>query len=185
LRIEQVRTAPGDAERFFEIVDGKRRPIPPPSVLAAVTATRLASMLGNFAELHQIGEAVAHAPFLLREAGDNCRMPDVAFVAYQRWPKDRPMSLTDEWWDVVPDLVAEVISLEERADYLIDKIADYFQAGVRRVWVIYPWLPLIHVYESLTKVRGLTAADELDGGAVLPGFRTAVAALFPEAAPLP
>ena len=93
------------------------------------------------------------------------------------------MSLTDEWWDVTPDLVAEVVTLEERADDLMDKIADYFEAGVRLVWVLYPWLPVVYVYESLTRVRGLTAADELDGGAVLPGFRTPVAALFPEAAP--
>jgi Uma2 family endonuclease len=180
-----VQTDPGDAERFFEIVDGKRRPIPPPSVLAAITASRLAGAIGNFAELHQIGGAIAHAAFLLPGAGDNCRMPDVAFVSYQRWPKDRPMSLTDEWWVVVPDLVAEVISLEERADHLMDKIADYFRAGVRLVWVVYPWLPFIHVYESLTKVRGLTQADELDGGAVLPGFRTPVASLFPETTPSP
>jgi pantothenate kinase type III len=34
----------------------------------------------------------------------------------------------------------------------------------------------------MVRIRGVTAADELDGGAVLPGFRIPVAALFPEAA---
>ena len=176
-------SAPGDAERFFEIVDGKRRPIPPPGVLAAITASRLGGELGSFAKRHHLGEAIAYALFRLRQAGDRCRMPDVAFVSFQRWPRKRPMSLTDEWWDVTPDLVAEVVTLEERADDLMDKIADYFEAGVRLIWVLHPWLPVVYVYESLTRVRGLTAADELDGGAVLPGFRTPVAALFPEAAP--
>jgi len=34
----------------------------------------------------------------------------------------------------------------------------------------------------MTRIRILTTADELDGGAVLPGFRVAIASLFPEAA---
>ena len=50
------------------------------------------------------------------------------------------------------------------------------------VWVVYPSLRLIQVFESMTRIRVVTAADELDGGGVLPGFRVAVAALFPEAA---
>jgi ABC-type transport system substrate-binding protein len=40
---------------------------------------------------------------------------------------------------------------------------------------------VMHVYESLTQVRGLTRAEVLDGGAVLPGFRLPLAELFPEA----
>jgi hypothetical protein len=45
--------------------------------------------------------------------------------------------------------------------------------------VVYPRRRVIHVYESLTQIRGLTQTDDLDGGAVLPGFRLPVAALFP------
>ena len=93
------------------------------------------------------------------------------------------MSYTDEWWDVVPDLVGEVVTPEERADDLMAKIADYFQAGTRLVWLVYPRLQLVYAYESLTQARILSASDELDGGAVLPGFRLSVAALFPEMAP--
>ena len=98
-------------------------------------------------------------------------------------PRTDPCPSSDNAWDVAPDLAVEVVSPTDLAEELMDKVAEYFQAGVRLVWVVYPRLRLIHVYESLTQVRGLTAADELDGGAVLPGFRTPVAALFPEAAP--
>ena len=44
---------------------------------------------------------------------------------------------------------------------------EYFQAGVRLVWVFYPRHNLVQVYESLTAVRGLTRTDTLDGGPVL------------------
>jgi Uma2 family endonuclease len=172
--------APGDEERFFEIVDGERRPIPPPGILAGRTTAHLAGELAIFADKHHLGETVAYVPFRLRQAGDRCRMPDVAFVSYQRWPRGSPMSYTDEWWDVVPDLVGEVVTQEERAADLMDKIADYFRAGVRLVWLVYPRLQLVYVYHSLTQAHILSASDELDGGVVLPSFRVSVAALFPK-----
>jgi Uma2 family endonuclease len=93
------------------------------------------------------------------------------------------MSLTQNPWDVVPDLAVEVISPSDLVYDLIQKIAEYFEAGVRLVWVVYPPQRLVYVYESLTRARILTVADELEGGAVLPGFRLPVANLFPEVAP--
>ena len=93
------------------------------------------------------------------------------------------MNVRDEAWDVVPDLAFEVVSPTDYAEDLLVKVDEYFRAGVRLVWVVYPSLRLIHVYESMTRIRVLTAADKLDGGNVLSGFRVAVAALFPEAAP--
>jgi Uma2 family endonuclease len=169
--------------KFFEIVNGRRVKVPPPGVLAALTATRLASHIGNYAKAHALGQTIAHALFRLRKQNELCRRPDGAFVSFQRWPRDRPMSYVDEAWDVVPDLALEVITPEERAADLIEKTADYFAHGVRLVWMAYPPTRLIYVFQSLTQVRGLTAADELEGGAVLPGFRAPIAALFPETPP--
>ena len=94
----------------------------------------------------------------------------------------QPVPLRDNAWDVVPDLAIEVVSPTDFAEDLLTKLDEYFRAGVSLVWVVYPSLRLIHVYESMTRIRVATATDELDGGAVLPGFRVAVAALFPEAA---
>ena len=65
-------------------------------------------------------------------------------------------------------------------DEVIQKLVEYFQAGVRLVWIVHPVQRLVYVYESPTHVRGLSHLDELDGGAVLPGFRLPLANLFPE-----
>src|SRR5207249_957331 len=111
--------------------------------------------------------------------GSRNRRPDVAFVTYERWPMNRPIPLTDNAWDVVPDLAVEVSSRHDLAEELVQKLTEYFQAGVRLVWVIYPKQRLVYVYESPTQVRGLTQSDELDGGTVLPGFRLPLANLFP------
>jgi Uma2 family endonuclease len=176
--------APSD-DILFEIIDGKIMELPPMSAYAVRIASSLARKLGNFAEANNLGEAVHEVLFRLPLERDRNRRPDAAFVSYQRWPKDRPMPIGGNAWDVAPDLAVEVISPTDLAEELFDKTAEYFQAGVRLVWHVYPRLRFVQVYESLTFARGLTAADELDGGAVLPGFRIPVAALFPEATASP
>ena len=75
----------------------------------------------------------------------------------------------------------EVISPSDLAEELMVRLDEYFRAGVHTVWVIYPALRTVFVYDSLTSVRGLASGDEIDGGTVLPGFRQPVSSFFPEA----
>jgi len=105
--------------------------------------------------------------------------PDVAFVSYDRWPQQRRMSRT-EAWEVMPNLAVEVVSLTDRVDDVVDKIAEYLRAGVECVWVSLPSRKQVYVYESPTQVRILTRADELHGEPVLPQFRLPLTALFDE-----
>ena len=77
-----------------------------------------------------------------------------------------------------PDLAVEVVSKSNSATDVKDKIEEYFRAGVRLVWLVYPTQKLIDVYESPTTVRVLRREDELTGGDVLPGFRLPLTELF-------
>jgi Uma2 family endonuclease len=104
------------------------------------------------------------------------RRPDLAFVSYGRWPRKKRIPRGDVW-DVVPDLPIEVVSPKNTADEILKKIRDYFKFGCKRVWVIYPTEQQIYVYQSPTRNTILTAADELDGEDIHPGFRLPVAAL--------
>ena len=109
------------------------------------------------------------------------RRPDLAYVSYDRWPRDRPFP-SAAVWDVIPDLAVEVISSTNTAKQIMDKLAAYFRVGVRLAWVIYPDHEQVYVYDSPTSVRILKVGNELDGGAVLPGFRLPLTELFvPEA----
>src|SRR5450755_2923296 len=144
-----------DDDAFFEIIDGKRVESPPMSAYAVRVASKIARRIDNFAESQNLGEAVTEVLFRLHLDRDRNRRPDVAFVSYQRWPKDRSMPLNGNAWDVVPDLAVEVLSPTDLVEEVFDKIAEYFQAGVRLVWVVSPRTRLIQVYESLTQVRGL------------------------------
>ena len=59
-----------------------------------------------------------------------------------------------------------------------EKIHEYFQAGVARVWVVYPRQQEVYVYVSPTQIQVLQLGQELDGGELVPGFRLPLAALF-------
>jgi len=166
----------GDDE-LYEIINGQRVRTAPMGVFAVWTASRLARFLGNFAE-ENLGRAIMEALFHLPAPINRDRRPDVAFVAYERWAKDRPLPATENAWDVVPNLTAEVVSPTDSVEELEQKIAEYFRAGVQLVWVVHPTRSKIHVYQSPTQITVLSKTDVLDGGTVVPGFRLALTDLF-------
>lgn len=171
-------TLPGD-EPLYEIIDGQRVEIPHMSAFASILASRLLFELQSFAKTHALGQAVVETLFHLPVPVDRNRRPDLAFVSFERWPMDRPEPLEDNAWDVVPDLAVEVVSPNDDAEQFQEKIDEYFQAGVRLVWVIYPKLRRCHVYDSHSLIRIVNVLDTLEGGDVLPGFRLPLADLFP------
>lgn len=68
-----------------------------------------------------------------------------------------------------PDLAVEVLSPDERETYVLDKVGEYLQAGVRLVGVIDPGKQSAAVYRSLTDVREVGAQSFLEGEEVVPG----------------
>ena len=64
---------------------------------------------------------------------------------------------------------------------IMDKIDEYFRAGVRIVWMIHPVQQRVYDYDSPTSVRILKRGDLLESGAVLPGSGITLDALFGEA----
>jgi Uma2 family endonuclease len=149
-------------------------------VFAVWLASRLARFLGNFAD-ENLGRTITEALFHLPSPINRDRRPDVAFVSFDRWAKNRNMPITANAWDVVPDLAVEVVSPTDSADELEQKIAEYFRAGVQLVWVVHPTQSKIHVYRSPAEISGVSKNDVLDGGTVVPGFRLPLSELFTQA----
>ena len=63
------------------------------------------------------------------------RRPDVSFVRYGRFPGG---VLPKGWAKIPPDLAVEVVSPNDTAYELEEKLEDYQKVGVPLVWVIYP-----------------------------------------------
>ena len=75
--------------------------------------------------------------------------------------------------------MVEVVSPHDLAEDIIERINEYFAAGTKLVWIVYPTQRLVYIYDSPRQVRILGEADELDGGGVLPGLRIGIGSLFP------
>src|SRR5215471_8170837 len=124
-------TSPGtvleqDDDLLYEVVDDKVVELPPMGAYEALLATELARHLGNFVRQYQLGRAVQELLFDLGPTVRRKRRPDVAFVSYERWPQQRRVPRA-EVWEVVPNLAVEVVSLSDRGNDIMDKVAEYFR----------------------------------------------------------
>lgn len=79
---------------------------------------------------------------------------------------------------MVPDLAVEVASPNDPHEKVMNKIYEYFRAGVRQVWLTSPEHKTVTIYHTPTKNTILTENDELTGDDLLPGFRCALREIF-------
>ena len=165
----------------FEVVNGEVVEVPPMSFYATEVANLLDKAIVRYLLDNDIGRSRIDLLYRIPLPEDKTRNrnPDVAFISYDRWPRDYPISLTGNALDVVPDLAVEVISPTDPAEDVQEKAREYIRGGVRVAWQIYPRLRELHAYDGSQTIRILTAADVLDGAPVLPGFKVKLADLFP------
>lgn len=104
------------------------------------------------------------------------RKPDAFFVKAERF---KSSLWQDGFLTIHPDLAAEVVSPNDLAKEVAEKVEEYLAAGVSLVWVVYPELRIILIHRADGSVSKLRANDELTGEAVVPGFRCSVRDLFP------
>lgn len=75
-----------------------------------------------------------------------------------------------------PYIAIEVVS-SETAEELDEKIQQYFAAGTKAVWIVYPRTRAI-VIENLEGLERLTLRDTLQAPDLLPGLKIRVADVF-------
>jgi Uma2 family endonuclease len=172
-------------DALYEVVYGQRVEMPPMSIRAVMITTRISSAINAFAKPKELGEAftelLVHLPLPEDEGRD--RRPDVSYLCYRRSSESAALDPDANAWDVIPDLAIEVTSPSDRAEVQRKKVLEYFRAGVRSVWVVYPNLAIVDAYETPTIVRVYGRNDSLADDPVLPGFLLRLADLFAPFAP--
>jgi Uma2 family endonuclease len=140
-------------------------------------AVLIASLLRVFVVENKLG-FVLGSDSMSRLELDQIRIPDAAFYSWSRFP-DRRVPRT-AYVDMAPDLAVEVISPSNTRQEMDRKLTDYFSAGTRLVWYIYPSRREVVVFQSPTSQRVLQETEVLDGGDVLPGFQLRLTDYFAE-----
>jgi Uma2 family endonuclease len=135
----------------------------------------LVRLLGDFVAEKNLG-IILPPDGMMRLAPGLVRLPDVSFVSWKRLPAGRVPH--DAIWNLAPDLAVEIISAGNTREEMDRKLLDYFSAGVRLVWYIYPTVFEARVYLAPDKYVTVGAEGVLDGGDVLPGFRLSLQTLF-------
>jgi len=100
-------------------------------------------------------------------------IPDGAFTSYAR----QQVAPNVPYNPIAPDLAIEVLSPGNTETEMTRKIGNYLAAGTV-VWVADPEQKTVDVYTPNQPRKTLRIGDFLEGGAVLPGFRLAVAKIF-------
>ena len=173
----ELETVDLPVDALYEVIDGQVVEVDGMGTQGSLVASKLFSKLDRAIQEAQLGRLVFET--LFRVGGRNDRRPDLAFVSYSRWPKKAPVG-DENAWDVVPDLMIEVVSKTDKGWEVLEKVRQYFDAGARAVWLIYPNLETFHVYESYKRIQVLTRGDLFEGGDLIPGFSCPLDSFFEE-----
>jgi len=164
------------SDRRYELIRGELKVMSPTKPLHGVVCARLTIKLGAFVEEHDLGETFgAETGFVVERDPDTVLGTDVAFVSRGRLAT---VENVEKFFPFAPDLAVEVLSPGNTVKEINEKIALYFAAGSRAVWVLNPKRRTAAVYSSPSEFHTLSEQDTLDGGDVVPGFRLELSKLF-------
>ena len=164
----------GDIGRC-ELVRGELILMSPASGRHGLLAQHIAFPLDRFVRERGVGAILAaETGFILRRNPDTVRAPDAAFIRSEKLG-DIPER---GFIPFAPELAVEVLSPDDTASEVLDKVGEWLDAGTKMVWVADPRTKTVSVYQADRPALVLRIGDTLRGEAVLPGLAIPVAEIF-------
>lgn len=170
---EEFAALPGS--RHQELVRGEVIAAMPPGGIHGEIALTIGMILKLWARQGHGGIAGVESGFRISRDPDTVRSPDVHYVRPERVPDD---GTPEGFWPIPPDLAVEIVSPNDTADEVREKVSEYLAAGTAEVWVVYPRRRelLVHTPDGLARTYGAEAT--LTRPELLPGLSVAVKDLF-------
>ncbi|MHB1035677.1 MAG: Uma2 family endonuclease [Pirellulales bacterium] len=139
-----------------------------------IAATIAAALVVFVGEQHSGVVTGAETGFQIGRDPDTVRAPDVAFVRAERMPAVPVRG----YFRGAPDLAIEIVSPNDRAGEVVDKVRDWLAVGCQAAWVVDPQSRTVSIYRGPSEAIVLSESDALIGGDLLPGFCLPVAKIF-------
>ena len=163
------------AGKSTELVRGRLIVREPPSTYHGRVQAILNVLVGSYVLTHGLGAVFGQdTGFKIASDPDTVRAPDLAFVDRARVAQIARRGYAA----LAPDLVAEILSRDDRPGEVLTKVGEWLEAGVRLVWVIDPDRRVAAVYREDGSVMTASSDADVDGEAVLPGFSLRLSELF-------
>jgi Uma2 family endonuclease len=129
----------------YEIIEGKRIEMSPSGFRHGKLEFKVAGLLEKhckdkgYVSVGEVGIVINKRPLRLRAA-------DVVYISKEICGEE-PVGILE----VAPDLVIEILSEDEKAHYINEKISDYLSIGVGRVVLLDPYTEVVTVYKHESK----------------------------------
>lgn len=176
LSIEEfLRMPEPDDGAMHELVRGRIVTASVPTFLHGMIVGRACGLLDQFVRPRKLGRVVLRTGLITERDPDSVRGPDVAYWSAERLPLNKRPEVYPE---VSADLCVEVLSPGESLARTQEKLTEYFNCGVRLVWIVDPDACTVAVHRGLDPAGVLTEADTLSGEDVIPGFACRVEEIF-------
>ncbi len=161
-------------DRRVELVRGEVVEMSPVGRKHGKIVLRLGSWMVPFIEERKLGAFGTEVGFILARNPDTVRAPDLFFLS-AKWsggPND------DGYYEGAPDLAIEVVSPDERASAMQEKVREYLVAGTLLVLQADPQTKTVTAYRPSGEARVYSGDDVVSCDPALPGFSFRVSDLF-------
>lgn len=141
----------------------------------SMLAVLMAVMLQKHVEELDAG-IVLGADGMLRLVPGLVRIPDVSFIAWERFPNRELPDVAIP--SVTADLAVEILSRGNSRAEMALKRSEYFRAGTRLIWEVDPRLRQTTVYTAARSGTVVGETEWLSAAPVLPGLKLKMKTLF-------
>ncbi len=158
----------------MELVGGEIIFMSPSGLESDEIAAEIVAQLRNWVRPRRLGRVIASSGgFRLPNPDGDVRAPDASFILAERLP--RP---TEDYAELVPDLMFEVKSKTDSLAKLRQKIQQFLELGTRVGVLVDPRTHTMEVYRLNADKIVLGDEDKLQVPEILPGWELAVAEVW-------
>jgi len=171
----------GALDQRVEVLNGELRAMPPVGAEHAEIAGNVYDALKSFVRQHDLGFVWGDSLiYVLERDGEailRSRIPDASFLRKEDLPANfdwkKPISGP-------PTLAIEIMSPNDSATQVLEKVRDYLDSGTSEVWVLYPDQQEVHQYRRTSPdvVRVYTQNEVIDTREILPELNIVVRDMF-------
>jgi Uma2 family endonuclease len=173
LTAEQFDNYPFEEDKRYELDEGELIEMTRPAYKHNCVLRKLLVSLDAHLTRHEAGEALI-SENLYALSPNTRRSPDVAVILGNRYEELKSAKVIP----VIPEIAAEILSPSETPRMIHRKLKQYFDSGVKEVWLIDPDSREIEIWRGAALPDHPRAVGEALTSPLLPGFELPLDELF-------